>query len=266
MISSTTPVGADATPSYPLLHLVLKGVIGRIESHTVFVGPARTPLDEQVRALARGWQPTRSWARAVQAALYLADQLVVPLRPSESIQLEIADRTHAPDFHRVEARIRRPGHPPVHVLYHFDGVTGVYPVALYQLYVMPGGARDILLASGRGPLPPFTKFYVPDLSRSSGRLSTRSLQLMLTRCLRSAAPAIGVSEGELQRLGMGRLSNVRRAVARHLIDHRGVEETARILGLQPLTVVKHYRGELEEAADLDRALRRTTRWRRRRGP
>ena len=252
--------------AYHLLVRLLQNAVRWIETSTDIDGIRGATLDDQVAALSRGWKPTRRWARAVQAVLYLADQLMVPLRAGESLQLELADRTHAPDYHFIEVCIRRRGSWPVHALYHYNGTTGMYPVALYQLYTMPGGARDILLSGATGHVPPVTKFYVPDMSRS-GRLDVRSLHRMLTWCLRCGGPGIGMAEAELRHRGFGRPMAIRKAVAGHLIEHRGIHEAARVLGLRTRSATMYYRSPRRSAAvNTYRALWRTIRIHKKEGP
>lgn len=252
--------------AYDLLVRILLIAIQWIETSTDIDGIRGATLDEQVIALGRGWKPTRVWARAVEATLYLADQLMVPLRAGESLQLELADRTHASDHHVIEVCIRRHRSRPVHALYHHDGIAGVYPVALYQLYVMRGGARDILLSGRSGHLPPFTKFYVPDMSRS-GRLDVRSFRRMLTWCLRCAAPSMGMAEAELRYRGFGRPMAIRKAVACHLIEHRGIHEAASVLGLRTRSATMHYRSlKWPDAVKTYQALWRASRVHKKEGP
>lgn len=252
--------------AYDLLVRILLIAIQWIETSTDIDGIRGATLDEQVIALGRGWKPTRVWARAVEATLYFADQLMVPLRAGESLQLELADRTHASDHHVIEVCIRRHRSRPVHALYHHDGIAGVYPVALYQLYVMPAGARDILISGATGQLPPITTFYVPDMSRSD-RLDTRSLQGMLTWCLRCAAPGMGMAEAELRHCGLGRPMAIRQAVACHLIQHRGIHEAAGVLGLRPQSATTYY-GSLRspDAVNTYRPLWRASRVHKKEGP
>lgn len=65
----------------------------------------------------------------------------------------------------------------------------------------------------------------------STRFDARLLHRMLVWCLRCAAPRLGMSEEDFRRRGLARLADVRRIVACHLIEHRGTDETAHLLGL-----------------------------------
>jgi hypothetical protein len=239
MFDDTSQADNTRAIAYSLLVHALHCAVRWIETSTVIDGVAGATLEAQATALARGWKPTRQWAWAVEAALYLADQVVLPLRPGESARMTLRERTHSADFTTVHVRLRRPkAGGLVQLLYH-DGHPGVYPVALYRLHVMAGGARDLLLSS-RGPgAPPCTTFYVP--SGGSSRLDVRSFHQMLAWCLRLAEVDLGQAAGVLREAGLARPEIVRLVVASHLTAHRGLHEAARLLGLSPEVVTTSYR-------------------------
>jgi hypothetical protein len=131
-------------------------------------------LEKQVQLLSENtWHPTRQWARMVRDALYWQDQIVVPLRVSTSKRLDRSERVHASDFGRINAgipaaKMKTPGNGDLDPNYAVPGAC-LYSRELYALYVMPGGARDILRTNAEGTLHSVAAFYVPDLATTNAR-------------------------------------------------------------------------------------------------
>lgn len=179
--------------AYELLLRALQCAIRWIETSTNIDGVTGATLEAQATALVRGWAPTRRWAQAVATAVCLADHLLLPLRPGESVRLKIRQRTHSSDFSSVRVRMRRPVTGQLVDFFYHDGSPGEYPVALYKLYVMQGGARDILLSSGGEGAPPCATFYVPRGGGGISRLDFSSLERMLAWCLHLAEIDMGLT-------------------------------------------------------------------------
>lgn len=162
------------------------------------------PLAEQGAAIERGDTAPfdRQWARRVRDALYWQDQLVVPLRAATSRRLNVRDRRHTPDYRRIYAHIdakkmKSPGNGDFRPNYT-HGADG-YCRDLYRLYVMSGGAREVLITTSGQISRNIDAFYVPDLQRSSSERVTASVfRNIVRRVVRGAEDALeGVSFAEL---------------------------------------------------------------------
>jgi hypothetical protein len=177
----------------------------RVRDFTLQVlGADYGPLAEQVAAIAGGNTASfdRKWAGRIRDALYWQDQLVVPLRAATSRRLNLGDRKHTADYDRIFAHIsakkmKSPENGDFQPNYT-RGADG-YCRDLYRLYVMSGGARDVLVSTGSGTVGKVDAFYVPDLQRSSsGRLTGSAFRNIVRRVARQAEDALeGVSFAEL---------------------------------------------------------------------
>jgi len=161
------------------------------------------PLAEQVAAIARGNTDSfdREWARRIRDALYWQDQLVVPLRAATSRRLNLGDRKHTADFSRIFAQVsakkmKSPGNGDFRPNYTRGGDG--YCRDLYRLYVMSGGAREVLVTAS-GQVRNVEAFYVHDLQRaSSERLTSAAFRNIVRRVVRQAEDALeGVTFAEL---------------------------------------------------------------------
>lgn len=169
------------------------------------------PLADQIEAIRRGeLQPSRRWAREVRDALYWHDQLNVPLRVRSSHLMDLGDRLHTEDFTHI--RLSLPGWKTKSSGANDDfnpnyatPTSAAYPRDLYRLYVMPGGAREILCTDGSARLHDLDAFYVP--ARRGGtvrnkRLGATGFRGIVSRVVRRAERAIGVAEEELRNAGV----------------------------------------------------------------
>lgn len=156
-------------------------------------------LSQQVEAVERGrggnGRFDREWARRVRDLLYWQDQLIVPLRVSTSRRLNVQDRKHSRDFRRIYARIgagkmKAPGNGDFDPNYT-NGGDG-YCRELYRLYVMEGGARQLLRTTDSGQLKEVDAFYVFDVERSSReRMTGAAFRNLVKRVVRAAEDALG---------------------------------------------------------------------------
>lgn len=164
-------------------------------------------LPDQVSAIRQGHGGTepfdREWAQNVLDVLYLHDQLVVPLRVSTSRWLDVDDRKHTPDFEHIYAEIdadkmKESQNGDFNPNYTAGG-SG-YRQNLYRLYVMKGGARELLRTTATGRLEDVEAFYVPDVEDSSDdRVGNSSFRTLVKRLIREGEPALnGVTLKELE--------------------------------------------------------------------
>ena len=165
---------------------VLNTLIGHIES---MVG---LPLEKQAELLARGeLKVGRKWARTVLIAMLWADQLYVPLRTATIRKVDREDRHHNATYSWIWASIpplkmKRGGGIPFEPNYRRDD-DSEYPCALYRLYVIRNGARDILRTDANGRLHPVPAHYVPDVRRTeSQRLTGANIRKLIRAGLRLA--------------------------------------------------------------------------------
>ena len=144
-------------------------------------------LDQQIEAISNGAILGREWARRTQEACLLQDQLVAPLR-QRTILLMTCDTRHwsgeQPWTGRVYAEY------PEHIVKggrNFNpeylraedncpdsGVWHVFDGRVFGLYVMAGGARDVLLTGPRGRKWESEYFYVPDAATSDAKVMKRT--------------------------------------------------------------------------------------------
>lgn len=175
--------------AYEQLEKIGEELIRQIEEGT---GMA---LSEQVAAISEGtWMPPRRWARRVLEALYWQDQLIVPLRSSTSEKLDLADRIHSSDFMHIRAeidRVKMKSRKPFAPNYAMEK-DSPYNRTLYQLYVMPGGAREILRTDSRGVLRDVPAFYVHDVRRTdSERLNNHGFSRLVERSIKACEHVLG---------------------------------------------------------------------------
>ena len=164
------------------------------------------PLDAQVRAIDSGQiQPTREWARLVRDATYWQDQLIVPLRAATSSRLDLAERRHLADYRRIyadipAAKMKSSGNGNFDPNYS-HAHDSPYITALYRLYIMKGGARQILRTDATGQHVDLAAFYVPDAATTGEpRISTAGFREIVHRVVQACEHVLGgVTYEELKR-------------------------------------------------------------------
>jgi hypothetical protein len=168
------------------------------------------PLNDQVEAIQRGeFRPSRRWAYDVRNALYWHDQLIVPLRVRSSRLMDLRDRLHTDEYTHIRLSLpgskTKTGGPEDNFNPNYaTPSSAAYPRNLYRLYVMPGGAREILRTDRGGHVHDLEAFYVP--ARRGGsvdreRLSSLAFRRIVSRVVSKAEATIGVTEEELKRAG-----------------------------------------------------------------
>lgn len=220
------------------------------------------PLADQIEAIHSKQSFDRSWALKVQEALLWQEQTVVPLRAATLGLLDMEDRLHTPDLSRIWAeipawkmKVERNGdfHPNF-----TKGGTG-YCRPLYRLYIMDGGARDVLLTDKSGDLKDKPMFWVPDVQRfKRNRFNDGGLRRMMRRGLRRAIrelddPLNGVSyeylECQLKENNCFGTHSYRHVFATYLVRQGHIQAAAKYLhhkGLKTLqevysgTTAAHY--------------------------
>lgn len=178
--------GQAARFAYQQFRRVRKGLVELLERD-------HGKLGDQIRAIEKGRDSARSWAREVQEALFWQEQTVVPLRAATLKLLDLEDRHHTSDFRRVWAEIpawkmKETGNGDFRP--NFTKGGDGYERSLYRLYTMAGGAREILLTDKAGRVKNRPMFWVPDVQKfkrerfdSSGlsRLMRRGIKRVLER-------------------------------------------------------------------------------------
>lgn len=217
---------AAADFAYCQLRLILDSTLQALEA-------AYGPLSKQIGAIERGDSDLfdHKWARRVRDALYWQDQLIVPLRAATSRRLNLADRRHTADYGRIFAHInakkmKSPGNGDFRPNYT-QGADG-YCRDLYCLYVMDGGARDVLLTAESGDVKDVDAFYVSDRTRSSShRLSGSAFRNIVRRVVRRAEDVLnGVSFEELDEANVLGTHFFRHAFATFLVRNGRLEVAA----------------------------------------
>jgi hypothetical protein len=217
--------GSDNVAGFVKLGTLRDCIVGRAEQR------AGLPLEAQAAALAGGGRPTwatRQWAIDVRNALLLHLLRLMPLRSREVVQLTRAMFTARLAGRPAEiwtAGARVEVLVPAAVMKasrHREGIladTGDdattesrFMRRLFELYLMPGGARDVLGASGDW-------FFVSD---TGGRLRPVSAsQVFQNEVLRYAA-ALAMDPDQLRRLyGACRVHAVRALVGRYFAHDLG---------------------------------------------
>ena len=148
-------------------------------------------LEELVSQVQDGsLQMSRRLAFLIRGALIWADQLQIPLRVATMSKVDLNDRTHNRRFERLRARIagwkfkdgkKKPFRPN-----YRKRPASTYPQWLYRLYVMPGGARDVLRTDRRGVVHQVEAYYVPCLNSTGTRLSEGAFNNIVRSALKAA--------------------------------------------------------------------------------
>lgn len=195
------------------------------------------PLSEQVAAIGSGFERVdgvdgtyakfdRKWARRVRDLIYWADQVVVPLRVGTSVRLDRVDRREDPSFTHLRAAIhrdKRKTSSPEIFRPNYYRENGGYPVDLYRLYVMPGGARERLLTLSNGRIVDADAHYVHDLKggAKTARKSPdtfRSLTRRVVRTLLERRPE-ALSPGLTKPITYEELMRPDHVLATHMFRH-----------------------------------------------
>lgn len=179
-----TDGGRVADFAYDQMEKVKKTLIQLIQKK------GRGTLQEMVTSTQQGsFKMSKDLALLIRSTLMWADQLQIPLRPATMVLMDFEDRIHNDAFERLNACI--PGwkfkdgkQKPFRPNYRRDP-RSPYPTRLYRLYVMPGGARDILRMDRRGKMHPTEAFYVPSHPGQS-RLSPNAPQRIVRTALKRA--------------------------------------------------------------------------------
>ena len=181
-----TDHGRLCTLAYTQMRRVLTVQVDQIESSVgLTLGRQRDGLKDG------SFRPTRRWARGIRTAILWSDQLHVPLREGTLSRLDRSDRRHTMSTGTIEAEVDqwkfkniRP--TPFRARYHpHPGFQ--YPVHIYYLYVLEGGARDVLRTDISGTSHPISAFYVPDvLSTTQERLSVLEIKRIIREGLCAA--------------------------------------------------------------------------------
>lgn len=222
--------GKAASCAYWQLRRVLGGSLHLLEKDY-------GPLSAQVAAIRRGDARAeasdgvysdfdRKWANRVRDVLYWADQVIVPLRVSTSVKLDRADRYEGAAFNHLYARIhrdKRKTDSPEWFRPNYCKEGDGYPVDLYRLYVMGGGARERLLTLENGRIVDADAFYVHDLQ---GRAKTarksagtfRSLTRRVVRNLLDRQPTL-LSPGLEVPITFEELNGPDHVLATHMFRH-----------------------------------------------
>lgn len=193
-IERTWTRGGKAAPcAYWQLRRVLGGALELLEEDY-------GPIDAQVAAIRRGESQVeaagriyakldRVWAKRVRDVMYWADQVIVPLRVSTSVKLDHVDRREGASFNHLSAKIhrdKRKTNSPKWFKPNYCKTGRGYPVDLYRLYVMEGGARQRLLTHKDGQVVGADAHYVHDLQgrANTARMSTASFRRLTRRVVR----------------------------------------------------------------------------------
>lgn len=175
-------------------------------------------LDEQLRAVRQDERFNREWARRIQEIQLLQDSLVAPLRTRTLRLMDVSmrypgrgaceGRIHAeyPWWITKSKRNFNPEYLRADDNHRDSSVWRVFDPRVYGLYLMDGGAREILLTCEDGSLWPSQAFFVPDVVNAQAsidvrdaRLTTSALSYIRRRMFEAACAQVGLPDWEILR-------------------------------------------------------------------